>query len=406
MWTSLSRLRLVLVLVSWMMLSSHSEMVAQPPGDQLIDRVIAAYADLQQYDATLHLAMRYTQVRWTTSQEGDYFIAFDRPTGRIVIDTPEQLAVTKDGKFFYRTSQIPGRHLEIQAPTPLTYEWIIQQAPDIAFPALPPDVAFLIGEDPLAFLNQGGQAAPVLLPPDPKDPKQRPRIRGTNQMGTMTLSIDPVTYLIEQVVVEVDPAVIGAPAELGMTYTFDITPHSTNQPIGEERFAFDTNGSLPSPDMQHMMASGSNAPHPLTGQPAPALKLPDIDGNEHDITSDDADAKVIVLDFWATWCPPCVAALPELQNVYDWVQSEGKPVAIYAVNQGETVEEVKAFWQEKGLSIPVLMDQHMAGAQAYHVQGIPQTVIIANGKVIEVHVGYAPGIGDQIKAEIEKALEQ
>jgi thiol-disulfide isomerase/thioredoxin len=392
--------------VCLVMLASFGQAVAAPPGEQLIDKVVKAYQDIQQYDATLHFTMRYTQGRWTMSQQGDFFIAADRPGNKLQIDTPDQLVVANGSKLFYRTNQIPGKHLEVDEVTPLTFEWVVQQAQGLAFPALPPDVAFLLGTDPLAFLSQGAAGAPATIPPDPDDPAQRPRIQGALQMGTITLTINPTTNLIDKAVVDVDAAAMGAPAGMSMAYMFDVEVHSVDQPIPDDRFAFDTTGSVASPSMQHMMASGSNAPHPLTGQPVPPLKLPDLDGKEHDIAVDDAAAKVIVLDFWATWCGPCVQALPELQSVYDWAQKEGKSVAIYAVNQGETVDEVKQFWQDKGLSIPVLMDENMTAAQSFMVQGIPQTVIIADGKVQEVHVGYAPGIGEQLKAEIEKLLSE
>jgi peroxiredoxin len=383
-----------------------STAAAAPPGEQLIDKVTQAYRDIDQYDATLRLTISQSRGRWTNSQVGDIFIALDRPGNRLLVDTPDQRLVADGQKLFYRFSNIPGKHLEAAAVSPLTCEWIIQQAPPMAFPTTPADLAFLLATDPLSFVSDGAAGAPATLPPDPADPLNRPRIEIALQAGTMTLTIDPATQLIDKVFVDVDTAAMNVPFGATMSYTFDIDVHSTDQTIADDRFAFDTTGSIASPSMQHMMASGSNAPHPLTGQPAPPLNLPDIDGNDHDIAVDDANAEVIVLDFWATWCPPCVAALPGLQKVYDWAQTEGQPVAIYAVNQGETVEEVRQFWEDKGLSIPVLMDENFTAAASYQVSGIPQTVIIADGKVRHVHVGYAPGMEDQIKAEVEALLAE
>lgn len=379
--------------------------VAAPPGEQLLDKVIKAYHDLEHYDATLRLTMSQTQGRWTATQQGDCFVALDRAGDRLLIDAPGQRLAVKNQKLFYRSDEMPGKHLDIAAVTPLTCQWVMQQSPGLSFPAFPTDVAFLLADDPIAVISQGTAGAPATLPPDPEDALQRPRIRFPVQLGTMTLTIDPATHLIDRVVIDADTAAMGAPAGVTMSYAFDIEVNGTAA-VEDDRFAFDTAGSVASPSLQHMMASGSNAPHPLIGQPTPGLKLPDIKGNEHDLAVDDAGTKVIVLDFWATWCAPCVAALPELQEVYDWAQADGKSVAIYAVNQAETVQEVKQFWADKGLSIPVLMDENFTAGQAFQVSGIPQTVVIANGKVQHVHVGYRPGIGEQIKAEVEALLAE
>jgi len=381
-----------------------SRAVAAPPGERLIDKVVKAYQDIQQYDATLRIDISQPQDRWTITRTGEYRVKFDRPANRLLIDTPDQLAVADGQSFYYANPRLPGKHLKIDTTSPVTCEWIVQQVPFMAFPSISPDVAFLISNDPLGFMSAGAAGDPATLPPDPDDPQKRPRIQSALQAGTLTLTIDPKTHLIDKAGISVDAAALGSPG-MTLTYNFDIHINSIDQPIDPDRFAFDATGSKASASMQHMLASGSNAPHPLVGQPTPPLNLPDIAGKNHDIATDDPDAKVIVLDFWATWCGPCVAELPELQTVYDWAKDNGKPVAFYAVNQGETTDQIKAFWSDKGLSIPVLMDQNFTAAQAYQVNGIPHTVIIANGKVQQVHVGYRPGIGEQIKAEIQGLLE-
>ena len=383
---------------------------AQPPGEQLIDKVTAAYRDIDQYDVTMRLQLRETRERWTHTRQTEIFFVFDRSANHLFMDMPYQRVAVDGSHFRYKAQQFPGRHVEIPIGSdPLDVFRIFQQVLTPAYPIYPviqPDLAFLLSDDPLdslVFLGDNAAGKPVTLPPDENDPHNRPRIQVALPQILATLTINPNTYLIDKAVFDFDTASMGDRIVTTMAYIMDFTIHSTNEPIAGDRFAFDTTGSIASPSMEHMMASGSNAPHPLTDRPTPELVLPDIDGNEYDLANE--DAKVIVLDFWATWCPPCVAGLPELQAVYDWAQAEGKPVAIYAVNQGETVDEVKAFWADKGLSLPVLMDENFVTAQAYMVNGIPQTVIIAHGKVQHVHVGFAPGIGERMKAEIEALLK-
>ena len=151
--------------------------------------------------------------------------------------------------------------------------------------------------------------------------------------------------------------------------------------------------------------AGGGGGHPLQGQPAPAIDLAMMDGGEFKLSELPAD-EVIILDFWATWCPPCREGLPHLQAVADWAEAEGKPVKVFAVNVQETPAEAKAYWQQEGLTLPVVMDARGQASQAYGVTGIPQTVLIHNGQVKGVHVGFNPQMQSQLKREIEAILSE
>ncbi len=379
--------------VSWISLAVAPAQ-AQPPGGQLTDQVLAAYADVQQYQATLHFALRHTQGRWTTTQAGDFQIALDRPSNRLLVDTPDQLLAADGQKLRYRHNQLPGKHLEVDAVSPLTGEWVFQQVPMLAQPIIPTDLALLIATDPLKLISDGATVRAAQVPPGPDG---RPRLEIPLQVGTMTLTIDPKTHLASKAHVQVNTTALGAPAGMMMSYTFDIEITNLNQPIDPQVFALDTTGSMAMTSLQAMMGGGRQQ-HPMVGQDAPAITTVTVDGDEFKL--EDEHAKVIVLDFWATWCQPCQPGLQELQEVYDWAQREGKSLAIYAINQGETPDEVRAYWEHFKLTMPVLMDEKFVATQAYGVTGVPETMIISGGKVRIARRGYGPGI----KAEIEALL--
>ncbi|HEX7010051.1 MAG TPA: TlpA disulfide reductase family protein, partial [Phycisphaeraceae bacterium] len=182
-----------------------------------------------------------------------------------------------------------------------------------------------------------------------------------------------------------------------------------NEPLDDALFAFDTQGSQAVNSLAALMSGGGGGgggrqAHPLENQPVPPIELPTLQGQPFRLA--DVKAGVVVLDFWATWCPPCREGLPHIQAIHDWAKREGLSVAVYAVNVGETEREVQAFWNEQGYTMPVLMDQQTKVAGAYGVQGIPQTVVIADGKVQHVHVGYNPAMENQLKSEIQSLLSQ
>ena len=143
---------------------------------------------------------------------------------------------------------------------------------------------------------------------------------------------------------------------------------------------------------------------PLIGQKAPDFQTQFL--NEEEFKLSDQKGKVVILDFWATWCGPCVRALPELQKATSSFNK--KEVALLAVNQGESKKVISKFLKKKQLkALSVIMDETRKIGGDYKVKGIPKTVIIdQKGVVRHVHVGFSSGMGERLKGEINKLLSE
>lgn len=151
------------------------------------------------------------------------------------------------------------------------------------------------------------------------------------------------------------------------------------------------------------LGGGAERPqHPLVGEDAPTFDVKHLDGSNFSL-GEELGEKVIVLDFWATWCGPCTAALPGLAKVAK--ELEGKAVAIYAVNQGENASEITEFLAAEELDLQVLLDHDSSIGELYGVEGIPMTAVIGQDRRVQVvHVGYSRGLEKQLKKEVEQLL--
>ena len=143
---------------------------------------------------------------------------------------------------------------------------------------------------------------------------------------------------------------------------------------------------------------------PLIGQKAPDFQTQFL--NEEEFKLSDQKGKVVILDFWATWCGPCVRALPELLKATSSFNK--KNVALLAVNQGESTKVISKFLKKKQLkALSVIMDETRKIGGDYKVKGIPKTVIIdQKGVIRHVHVGFSSGMGERLKGEINKLLSE
>jgi peroxiredoxin/outer membrane lipoprotein-sorting protein len=140
-------------------------------------------------------------------------------------------------------------------------------------------------------------------------------------------------------------------------------------------------------------------PSALEGKAAPDFALKGMDDKEIKLSA--LKGSVVVLDFWATWCPPCRASLPHLDELNKEMGPKG--VKVFAVNLEEDKDAVKKFIDTTKLTTGVLLDSTGATAQAYGASAIPQTVVVGkDGKVAKVFVGFNP---NESPATLKKAVE-
>ena len=142
---------------------------------------------------------------------------------------------------------------------------------------------------------------------------------------------------------------------------------------------------------------------PLIGKPAPSISLATFD-EEKKFALSDHKGKIIILDFWATWCGPCIKAMPVVRRVVNAFDSED--VVFCAINQAESRQIVTAFLDQRGWSdAPVAFDFNGKVSSDYDVQGIPHTVLInRDGNIVWVHSGFTEEMGDKLFEAIKNNL--
>jgi peroxiredoxin len=121
------------------------------------------------------------------------------------------------------------------------------------------------------------------------------------------------------------------------------------------------------------------------GRQAPALRLESLDGRQ--VSLADYAGQVVLLNFWATWCPPCKEEIPAIERAYQAHRDEG--FMVLGINDREALEVVQAFAGELGITYPVLIDKRGDVAAQYRRRGLPLTLIVDRDGVIQVrHEGY------------------
>ncbi|MGO8699068.1 MAG: TlpA family protein disulfide reductase [Limisphaerales bacterium] len=138
-------------------------------------------------------------------------------------------------------------------------------------------------------------------------------------------------------------------------------------------------------------------------QPAPDFSALDLSGNAVSLASFRGH-KVVLLDFWATWCGPCRMAMVALQDLQDKYKNQG--LEILSLNQAEPADNVRQFINRKKYGFHVLLDPQGDVSTKYGVRAIPTLVLIdKNGVIQRLQVGYSPNESD-LQQTVERLLKK
>ena len=112
---------------------------------------------------------------------------------------------------------------------------------------------------------------------------------------------------------------------------------------------------------------------------APSFSLQDLHGKTH--TLKDYRGRIVVVNFWATWCPPCVLEMPSLQRA--WTQLRDDDIQVLAINMGQPLEDIAVFTRKYPVDFPILLDRAVTVSDAWDVRGLPVTFVLnAQGQIV------------------------
>jgi peroxiredoxin len=134
-----------------------------------------------------------------------------------------------------------------------------------------------------------------------------------------------------------------------------------------------------------LLAQPVDAPYVDAGVEAPAFELPRLGGDDS-VALESLRGRVVLLNFWATWCKPCEDEMPSMERLYR--RLEGQPFELLAVSVDDAGAPVADFVERYGLTFPVLLDPRKSAALAYQTTRYPESFLLdAEGVVVERYIG-------------------
>src|SRR5213075_11211 len=172
-----------------------------------------------------------------------------------------------------------------------------------------------------------------------------------------------------------------AQGRMEMTQTTIFPVARLNERLADSLWAFTPPaGAKEVADLRNLAAQQPQEPS-LEGQKASDFTLTSLDGRSYTLSS--LRGKVVLLDFWATWCGPCRIEMPHVQKLHSEFKTKG--LVVFGVNYGETATRVKPFIAKNAYDFTILMDKTQEVGGHYQVNGIPALFIIDRQGVIRSH---------------------
>lgn len=407
---------------------------SDPKAVALLGEVAKAYQSLGSYSDQGRFVISMTVGERAQKQEAPLRLTFSRPN-KLSLDAGV-VKLVSDGETMTTLIEPLKKYVAAPAPKAVTIDVFREGPVGAVLFGGPSGVPMFIltnlltAPEPAKVVEQlggsiqaaGDDAAPALLLTQPDGPGLR-------------LAIDPKTKLLTDIDMLVDPKLLEKAAQQGNPVKVEKLGWTagavSTEPADAAAFAFKAPEGFAKVDsFQEAMASAGGGPKERpkmavdakVGQPAPDFALTLFDGPDKTkaVTKADLAGKVVVLDFWATWCPPCLAELPEIQKLVEELAKDekNKDVLVIALSQDREPSEpaevrklIEKTLAEKKIDLAgkanaaIGLDPSGSIGELFQVEGLPTVVVLdAKGVVRSAHVGFSPDIREKLAAEVSAIL--
>lgn len=392
---------------------SAGQGAAPATADQWLARMSEQYRKAQRYadSGTLRLTFGHGAAGEKIDETVDFSVTFERPN-RLRMHCYQAIVVA-DGRDFRATiAELEGQVLHLPCPQQLAVETLFAD-PSLAqaltqIAGSPPQITLLMTDKFVEAIGEDAQP-PKLLEPRTIDDRTCRGLEFQRADGRLVLWIDAQSFVLRRIEFPTDGLAqyleqqIGQPIK-GATLVADLRGAAIDPPIDAVAFEFEV------PAGAKLVSRFDRrqppiAPSALLGSKIPNFTFTGLDGES--VTPSALSGKVVVIDFWATWCQPCLESLPNLQQIYERYKSNDR-LAIYAVNidQKEVTDaQVKQAFAQRKLSIPIARDTEEQAQTVFQLANIPALFILGpDGTVAHSEVGFNPNLASELPAKLDRLL--
>jgi len=140
------------------------------------------------------------------------------------------------------------------------------------------------------------------------------------------------------------------------------------------------------------------------GMEVPGVSVTSSEGSM--LKLDSLKGKVVILNFWATWCPPCVGEMPDLNKLYQMYNKKGLEIIAIA-NPRDSIQRIEAFFKSRGIKFNYYIDTDFSVARTFGVRALPTSVIVGKDGIIkDIFIGGKPWTNGYFKSYFEKLLKE